>query len=181
MPVLVNETPPGVSLLERAISGAPEAIAELYERYGATVHGVAYRLTGSAADAEDVLQDVFIGLPEALRSYAGRGSLEGWIKRVAVRTALMRVRGRSRRREVPLDAAGEPPFLSRPDACVDRAAIERALDALPAPFRAVFVLREIEGYSHAEIGEMLGIRSGTSEVRLFRAKKILRELLRSST
>jgi RNA polymerase sigma-70 factor (ECF subfamily) len=175
----VQSTPPP-PVLERAAGGDPAALAELYGRYGEAVHRLAYRLTGSAADAEDVLQDVFVGLPEALRSYGGRGSLEGWIRRVAARTALMRMRGERRRREVALDPLPEPAARSDPGAAVERAAIQRALAALPDGLRAVFVLREVEGYSHAEIGELLGIRAGTSEVRLFRAKKMLQTLLRSS-
>ncbi|HEX8274616.1 MAG TPA: sigma-70 family RNA polymerase sigma factor [Longimicrobiaceae bacterium] len=179
MLTIVQPTPPP-SVLERAAGGDAAALAELYGRYGEAVHRLAFRLTGSAAGAEDVLQDVFVGLPEALRSYAGRGSLEGWIRRVAARTALMRMRGERRRREVALDPREEPAARSDPGAVVERTAIERALAALPDGLRAVFVLREVEGYSHAEIAGLLGIRPGTSEVRLFRAKKLLRTLLRSS-
>lgn len=175
----VQSIPPP-AVVERATAGEPAALAELYARYGEAVHRLAYRLTGSAADAEDVLQDVFVGLPEALRSYAGRGSLEGWIRRVAARTALMRMRRERRRREVALDPLAEPAGRSDPGCAVERTAIQRALDALPDALRAVFVLREVEGYSHAEIGELLGIRAGTSEVRLFRARKMLQTLLRSS-
>ncbi len=174
------QTDPPPPLVERAASGDPEALTELYRRYGDAVHRLAFRLTGSAADAEDVLQDVFVGLPEALRSYAERGSLEGWIKRVAARTALMRMRRERRRREVALDPLPEPAARSDPGAVVERTSIQRALDALPETLRLVFVLREVEGHSHAEIGELLGIRPGTSEVRLFRAKKMLQDLLRSS-
>jgi RNA polymerase sigma-70 factor (ECF subfamily) len=170
--------PHDVPLLKRAAAGEHAAIAELFARHAAAVHRTAYRLTGSAADADDVLQDVFVGLPEALRTYQGRGSFVGWLGRVAARTALMRMRRRTRRREVPFDAAGDLPSAGAEPRGDERAAIDRALAALPEGLRAVFVLKEVEGYSHAEIGEMLGIRAGTAEVRLFRAKRILRDLLK---
>jgi RNA polymerase sigma-70 factor (ECF subfamily) len=148
----------------------------LYRRYGARVYRIAYRLTGRPEDAEDVLQDVFLGLPEALRSYAARGSFAGWLHRVAARTALMRLRSARRRRETPL-AASRPALPAA--GVVDRLAIEAAMASLPEPLRIVFVLREIEGYSHAEIGELLGIRAGASKVRLHRARRALRGLLGS--
>lgn len=173
---LVEPAPPVDDLPRRAAAGNPDALSALYERYAATVHRAAHRLTGSRADADDVLQDVFVGLPEALRRFAGRGSLEGWIRKVAIRTALMRMRGTSRRREVPLDDVA-PATAADPAAGVDRAALERALAQLPDSLRVVFVLKEVEGYSHAEIAQLLGIREGASEVRLHRARKSLRTLL----
>lgn len=179
MPPSVTHPPPTAPLVERAADGAAEAIAELYAMHGHAIYRLAYRLTGSAADAEDVLQDVFVGLPEALRSYEGRGSLEGWIRRVAARMALMRLRRQGRRREVPLHPLPESAGGTDPSMIVERMAIERALGELPDTLRAVFVLREVEGYSHAEIAGLLGIRPGTSEVRLHRAKKILQTKLRS--
>ena len=168
--------------LNRARSGEPSAITQLYERYGDTVYRIGYRLTGSPVDAEDVLQDVFLGLPRALQNYAGRGSLEGWIKRVAARTTLMKLRQRRRKAEVALDnvlpdpAEGGGSGLSP----TDRMELEEAVDALPEVFRTVFVLRDVEGYTHSEIGEMLGIGKGASRVRLHRARRILRRHLEKS-
>lgn len=177
MSPLVEPAPPVADVLERAAAGHPDALAWLYERYAPVVHRAAYRLTASRADADDVLQDVFVGLPEALRQYGGRGSLEGWLRKVAVRTALMRIRGSSRRREVPLDDVSPAAPRSDPGAGIDRAALESALAALPASLRVVFVLKEVEGYSHAEIAALLRIGEGASEVRLHRARKSLRTLL----
>jgi RNA polymerase sigma-70 factor, ECF subfamily len=176
MLLAVESPPPAADLLQRAAAGQPDALADLYARYASVVHRAAYRLTASRADADDVLQDVFVGLPEALRHFGGRGSLEGWIRRVAVRAALMRMRGASRRREVPLEGT-DAPAAGDPSAGIDRAVLERALSALPDALRVVFVLKEVEGYSHAEIGRLLGIREGASEVRLHRARKSLRTLL----
>src|SRR4029079_15839876 len=89
-------------LVERARDGRADALSELYARYGRVLMGVAFRLMGSRADAEDVLHDVFLGLPEALQRYDERGSLESWLKRITARVPLSRLRSRSRAREVAL-------------------------------------------------------------------------------
>jgi RNA polymerase sigma-70 factor (ECF subfamily) len=154
-------------------SGSVPALEALYHRYASLVARVAYRITGSRDEADDVVQDVFIGLPEALRRFDGRGSLDAWIHRVATRAALMRVR--QTRRHMPLDSTSEPRTRS-PDSLA-KIALDAALEKLPEPLRLVFVLKEMEGYSHAEIADLLGIRTGTSEVRLFRATRRLRALL----
>ena len=168
--------------LNRARSGEPFAITQLYERYGDMVYGIGYRLTGSTMDAEDVLQDVFLGLPRALQTYAGRGSLKGWIKRVAARTTLMKLRVRKRKAEVTLDhlPPGPTDWGGSGSSPTDRMELEDAVDALPERLRSVFILRDIEGYGHSEIGEMLGIGTGASRVRLHRARRILRKHLEKS-
>jgi RNA polymerase sigma-70 factor, ECF subfamily len=168
-------TRPGLpELVQQARGGSSEALASLYSTFGATLHRLAYRLTGRREDAEDVVHDVFVGLPEALGRYEERGSLEAWLKRVTARVALMRLRSRNRRREVGLDAAGPP---AEPKTGAAGIALQAAVDALPDPLRMVLVLKEIEGYSHAEIGALLGIRAGTSRVRLHAALKRLRKAL----
>jgi RNA polymerase sigma-70 factor, ECF subfamily len=160
-------------LLSAARDGSLEALGDLYRTHSRVVHAVAYRLLASHADAEDVLQDVFVGLPRALRSYSEQGRFEAWLKRLAVRTALTRLRGQQRRREEPLDALA-PHAHGRDTHPVERLAARRAIAALPAPLRTVFVLREVDGYTHAEIAEMLGITEANSATRLSRAWSALR-------
>ncbi len=140
------------------------------------VHGVAYQLTMSADDADDVVQDVFIGLPEALRAFSGTGDFSAWIRKVAVRTTLMRMRASKRRAATALRADSERE-TAMSNFLLDRLAIATALAALPSDLRVVFMLRDVEGYSHAEIASLLGIRTGTAEVRLHRARRKLRALL----
>lgn len=164
-------------VIAEARRGSNAALETLYRRYASLVARVAYRITGSRDDAEDIVQDVFIGLPEALRQFQGRGALDAWIHRIATRAALMRLR-RSRR-EQPLESVPERGRASA-DALAAKITVEHALTKLPERLRLVFVLKEMEGYSHAEIAELLGIRAGTSEVRLFRAMKQLRALLGDS-
>lgn len=163
------------ALAASAAAGSRDALAELYRRHRAMVHGVAYRFTGSLHDADDVLQDVFVGLPRALRRYEEAGKFESWLKRVTARTALMRLR-RSRQQAPPLDFIRSE-WLNRSDMLVQRLELREALRAMDASLRLVFVLREVEGYGHAEIAELLGISSGASRVRLHRAWKDLRRRL----
>jgi RNA polymerase sigma-70 factor (ECF subfamily) len=156
----------------------PGSIRDLYERLGPDLLRLAYRLTGSREDAEDVVQDVFVGLPDALRRYREEGKLDAWIRRIAARVALTRMRHRSRRREVELEAT-HATTAGHSDTAAGQITLQRALDRLPESLRAVVVLKELEGYSHEEIAEMLHIRVGASKVRLHRAKERLRQLLRS--
>jgi len=165
------------SLAARARRGSGDALSELYSRFGNALMAVAYRLTGSRDDAEDVLHDVFLGLPEALVRYEERGSLESWLKRVTARVALTHMRSRGRLREVSFNDDVNPMPAPGLDRLVDRLTVQRAIDALPDSLRIVFILREVEGYSHAEIAELLDITSNASEVRLHRALRALRRTI----
>ncbi|MGH7504602.1 MAG: RNA polymerase sigma factor, partial [Longimicrobiales bacterium] len=128
-----------------AAAGRLDAIGELYRRHADEVYALALRVTGSPDEADDVLQDVFVGLPRALRGYREQGRFVAWLKRVTVRVALMRMRTAKRKRELPL-RAGEPEAGSgHGPHPIDRIALERALARLPDRLRAVFVLREVEG------------------------------------
>jgi len=166
------------ALLERVKSGSTDALGTLYQRYAETVFRLAARITASREDAEDVLQDVFLGLPLALQKYQEKGRFEPWLKRVAVRTALMRMRAKGRKREDPIEALVEIAGTGSESRQVDRIELRRILREMPENLRAVFMLKEVEGYSHDEIGEMLGISSGASATRLMRAWTHIRKAAR---
>lgn len=163
-------------MIEQLQAGDPDAIAALYHRYAPSIHATAFRLMGTVADAEDVVHDVFVGLPRALRTFEGRGSLEGWLRKVATRSCLMRLRQRRNRGEITMGPTWSGKF-TEPAAVIDRLALERALAALPDHFRVIVVLKEVEGYSHDEIGTMMGITARNSMIRLHRARKLLKRLL----
>jgi RNA polymerase sigma-70 factor (ECF subfamily) len=168
LPQLPNE-------IADARTGSPEALGRLFTEYAHVAFRISLRLTASESEAEDIVQDVFVGLPEALRGYQEQGRFESWLKRVTVRCALMRMRVTARHEELSLSETSD---VAAPTVDVaTRLTIDGALARLSAPLRATFVLHEIEGYSHVEIAEMLGIRAGTSEVRLFRARALLRAML----
>jgi RNA polymerase sigma-70 factor (ECF subfamily) len=169
-----TDRPSDAKLATDAVRGSPDALAELYSRYARQLLAIAYRLLQRREDAEDVVHDVFVGLPEALRRYQERGSLGPWLRTITARTALMRLREQSARSHVGLDEAKLPTAQRAPDTTLT---IEQALRALSPNLRAVLVLKEIEGFSHAEIAAMLDISVGASEVRLHRALQALRTML----
>jgi RNA polymerase sigma-70 factor (ECF subfamily) len=155
-------------------AGDMRALASLYRRYAQTLMAVAYRLLSSREDAEDVLHDVFVGLPEALRKYDERGRLESWLKRVTARVALSRLRSERHGEDIDVEMSAT---THAPAAAEELITLDAAVAALPPSLRAVLVLKEIEGFSHAEIAGMLGISKGASEVRLHRAVAALRAML----
>ena len=165
-----------------ARAGRPDGLSALYEAYGGLVRRIACRITGDPHDGEDVVQDVFLGLPEALRGYEERGRFAEWLSVLTTRTALMRVRRRQRRGEDGFDGVGAPhAAVAGPEAAIAaRLTLSQALARLPDDLRIVFVLKEMEGHSHAEIADLLGIRVGTAEVRLHRAIRRLRTILEKS-
>ena len=165
--------------LRRVEQGDRDALGELFASHGDLVYRAAFRLTGHRADAEDVTQEVFVRLPAALSGFTGAASqFPGWLRRVAVRQALMQLRNGRRRREVNVD--GVASLLAPAEGVVERLTVEQALERLSDEHRTVFLLKEVEGYDHAEIAELLGLSVANSEVRLHRARRQLRELLRGS-
>jgi RNA polymerase sigma-70 factor, ECF subfamily len=165
-------------LIRLTVAGSSEGIAGLYRLYAAHLLRLGRRLTGSRHDAEDIVHDLFLGLPEAIRSFENRGSFDGWLRRVATRMALMRLRSARRRKEATLEDGHS---VSDPASVGEQSDLERHIAALPITLRAVLVLRQIEGYSHEEIAALLGISSGASRVRFSRAVRQLRQRMTEKT
>lgn len=164
-------------LLDQVLSGSAEALGELYVAVAKDVFRAAYRVLGSAADAEDVTSEVFLGMSAALQSY-DHSSIYGfrrWLQKITVRRAAARANRPAAAREVSLDFVRVP--AARPDRPIDRLALDRALATLSPSLRAVFNLKAVQGYSHREISAMLGIAVGASKVRLHRARSELRAIL----
>lgn len=165
--------------LDRVEAGDVAALGALFDEHGDLVYRSALRLTGSRADAEDVTQDVFVRLAGAVRGFTGgAGSFPAWLRQVAVRQALTHLRSGRRRREVDVDSVAS--LLAPSESVLDRMTIDAALARLSVEHRTVFLLKEVEGYDHAEIGELLGISRSNSQIRLHRARLQLRDLLRGS-
>jgi RNA polymerase sigma-70 factor (ECF subfamily) len=176
----VTQQPPAAQpeFIGRLRAGDPEALGVVYDRYAPMVFRIGYRLLGDALDAEDLVHDVFVGLARAVKTFEGRGSFENWLRRVATRAALMKLRQRQvlqrgQRRYGRLFAR----FQRQPDV-LEGLELEDALLQLDVPLRAVFVLKEMEGYSHEEIAEILGITPGAARIRLYRARRKLRTYMR---
>ncbi|MCC6243905.1 MAG: RNA polymerase sigma factor [Gemmatimonadaceae bacterium] len=174
------DPPTAAGLLAAAASGSTEALATLYREHIADVYRVAARLTGSVSDAEDIAHDVFLGLPFALRRYEEQGRFGKWLSRITVRVTLNHLRSKGRRAEIDVDAIADltDPGDARREA--QRQLVE-ALGTLSPMLREVFVLHELEGYSHQEIAGLLEISVSASTMRLFRAWHHLRAHASHST
>lgn len=156
---------------------AVDPIEVLYREHAEALYRIALRICGTAPDAEDVLQDVFLRLPQQLRTFRGDGPIGAWLRKITARTALARIRRKRGRKETSAPKVWPGQTDRQLRGVPIRAALERAIEKLPPTLRMVFLLREVEGYTHAEIAQLLGIKPGTSEVRLHRAKQQLRKEL----
>jgi len=138
---------------------------------------MAHRIVG-ASDAEEVAQEVFVRVFRGLAAFRGDSALSTWIYRLTVNASLSHLAKRGRRQEVGDDALGElpaPPTAERDSALAAR--IESALGQLPAGYRAILVLHDIEGLSHEECSSILECRVGTCKSQLHKARAKMRELL----
>ncbi len=152
-------------------AGREAAFRRIFELYREGVFAVCFSLTGNRHDAEDAAQEVFLGVHQGLDRFRGEARLKTWIYRIALRQA-GRIRQR-RLRQAETAERMEPPAeqCQAQDAAVSADRLARALDALPRGQRAVLVLHAMQGMSHAEIAEVLGIKEGTVWSRLHTARK----------
>lgn len=162
--------------IRRAQQGDADAIRDLYRRYSPRVHAVVRRLAGDDALAEDWAQETWVRAFRALPTFRGDARFSTWLHRIAVNSALHGRRWQERRsgREVDLPETQAAPRTERVGL---RITLERALDRLPPGMRQIVVLHDVEGYTHEEIGDMLGIAAGTSKSQLFKARARLRSFL----
>lgn len=162
-----------------ARAGDRDALGRLLEAHYHRVYAVCRRLVGNDADALDATQDAMVAAVRSLSRFDGRSAFGTWLYRVATNACLdelrrRRRRPRLRRPEEPDPAAAEPDPAS---AAADRLDLDRALGALPAPFRAAVVLRDVAGLSYQEIAAVLDVPVGTVRSRLARARGALADAL----
>jgi len=168
------------TLTERVLAGDAAAERELYDAHVDRIYRLAFRMTGDDALAQDCTQDTFVRAFERMDQFRGDAALGTWLHSVAASVVLsaLRKRKRRRRREVALDHAADQshgPRRVEPDL---RERLHEAIDDLPDRYRMVFVMHDVEGYTHREIGTSLGIPVGTSKAQLSRAREKLRAALR---
>ncbi|MBR9917132.1 RNA polymerase sigma factor [bacterium] len=150
----------------------------LYEKYARKMMGVCMRYCNSRQEAEDVLQDAFIKIFDKIRYFEKKGSLEGWIRRIMVNSALKSNDKRVFKFEPgSLDYVQEPTIGSKAISNMETESLLRIIQELPDGYKAVFNMYAIEGYSHKEIAEELGISEVTSRTQYSRAKQYLVKLL----
>jgi RNA polymerase sigma-70 factor, ECF subfamily len=172
-------------LVARCRAGEREACEELYRRHAPRVLGLARRMIGPGEDAEDAMQDVFMAVFRKLESFRGESSLSTWLYRLAMNVCLDRLRSRgSRERKVTdafdvddaehVTAPAPPTGRLSPGAQID---LERAIASLPDAARAAFLLHDVEGFDHREVGAILGIAEGTSKSQVHKARLRIRAFL----
>ena len=172
-----------LALVERCRRGESGAFEELYRAHAARLYGLAYRMLGNQADAEDLLQDIFLSAHRKLDSFRGEAALGTWLYRLATNQILDHLRSRAARTNQQTDAIDDESSVADAashrlaDRAIDRVDLERALAELPEGCRAAFVLHDVEGLEHKEIGEVLGIAEGTSKSQVHKARLRLRRIL----
>lgn len=179
------------SLIERVKAGDPVAFEALFRRHGSRVYRQAFNLTSNAADAEEVVQEVFLTVHQKVKTFRGESAFSTWLYRLTFNAALSRLRRQKKRETVSIEDylprfAEDGHHLVRPvvdwsQEAEDRLAgaelrriLREALDLLPALDKAVVVMSDLEGIPNREIGEAMGLTVTAVKARLHRARLFLR-------
>lgn len=177
--------------LTRAQAGDHLAFSQLYALHKRRIYSLCLRMVGNAAEAEDLTQEAFLQLHRKIATFRGDSAFSTWLHRLAINVVLMQLRKKGLTL-VSMDEAMEPAPEGGPGrsfgtadlaltGSIDRLALERAVADLPAGYRLIFVLHDIEGYEHNEIASMLECSIGNSKSQLHKARLKLREALRTQT
>ncbi|MCU0358323.1 MAG: RNA polymerase sigma factor [Cyclobacteriaceae bacterium] len=154
---------------------------KLYERFSSKMYALCYRYVRDSMEAEDILVTAFTKIFERIDQFKGEGSFEGWIRRVVVNEALSYLRrNRSMYLETDLEAANREPDYDSIGNHLEAEDLMRMIQELPTGYRIVFNMYAIDGYSHKEIAEELGISENTSKSQLSRARAHLQKQLADS-
>jgi RNA polymerase sigma-70 factor (ECF subfamily) len=164
-------------LIGLAADGDARAIRALYDRYSPRVYAVVRRIAADDDLAQDYAQEAWIRAIRALPTFRGDARFSTWLHRIAVNAALQSLRKADARskRETPV-SEDVPVAPEHADSLLQKR-LQRALDLLPEGMRQVLILHDVEGYTHEEIGDVLGVTSGTSKSQLFKARAKMRSLL----
>jgi len=167
-------------LILRCLEQEVAAQNQFYRRYASKMFGICLRYAGNAMEAEDILQDGFIRIYRSLHHFRFEGSLEGWVRRIIVNTAInhqkknMKLKYEVELTEINLHATLSEDAVSN----LSKEELLRIIHSLPAGYRTVFNLYVIEGYNHKEIGALLGVSENTSKTQLMRARLSIQETLK---
>ena len=164
-------------LIKGCIEGDRRMQEELYQRFSPKMYAVCLRYANNSEDAQDLLQEGFIKIFRNLHRFRAEGSFEGWIRRVFVNTAIEHYRKKSAQLSSVSEKEEntiEDTDITALDSLAEQDILNLIQDLSPG-YKTVFNLYVVEGYSHKEIGEMLGISEGTSKSQLARAKAILQK------
>lgn len=173
-----NHNHPDSDLIKGCISGDRKMQRELYDRFASKMYGVCLRYAGNTNDADDILQEGFIKVYNNLHKFRGEGSFEGWVRRIFINTCIEQYRKKVKSYNIT-----ETHENTVEDSDIDALDVLEAKDLvklineLSPGYKTVFNLYVVEGYSHKEVAELLGISEGTSKSQLARAKGTLKKML----
>jgi len=168
-------------LIDRCRAGDQRAYFQVYRLYQRAMFNTAFRIVGNTGEAEDVIQEAFLAAFRSLDFYRADAPFGAWLKRIVVNRAITLLK-KHRLERFPDDAQWDVPEVPEEEYEVPVSAeqVKRAMDELPDGYRTVMSLYLLEGYDHAEIGEILGISESTSKSQYNRSKKRLKEILNGS-
>lgn len=165
------------NIIEKCKNGNNIAREQLYKMFSARMFAVSIQYSRNKTEAEDNFQDSFIKVFESIRQYTGKGSFEGWMRRIFINTALEKYR-----KEHPIQLVEEYPDVEVEDIDeninIPEDSLLEFISQLPEKYRLVFNLYAIEGCSHKEIAKQMGISEGTSKSNLARAREILKKKIK---
>ena len=175
-------------ILVRAQAGDHQAFAQLYSIHKRHIYSLCLRMVGSVAEAEDLTQEAFLQFHRKIETFRGESALSTWLHRLAINVVLMHLRRKSLQVS-SLDEFTDPATDQRPgrsfgapdlvlSGVIDRLTLQRAINELPAGYRLIFVLHDIEGFEHNEIASLLDCSIGNSKSQLHKARLKLRESMR---
>jgi len=177
-------------LIEGFLAGNADHYVEITERYTEKVFNLAFRFTRNQEDSEEVLQDVFVTVYNKLEAFEGKAAFSSWLYRVTVNTALMLIRKRKQSPTISVEEVspqiketwtGDTSANSDIDYISSRhelrAMLEQAVDKLPEEYKSIFLMRDVDGMSNQEVGEILGMSVAAVKSRLHRARLMLRKRL----
>lgn len=171
-----KQNPYEIEIVNGCLRGERSYQRQLYERYKDAMFTVLYRMLGSDEEASDALQDAFIEVFKSLKNFKSQSSIGAWIKTIVIRTGIRKYKNRIVFDELTTDH--EDQLIEAWDQNLNGEYLQQGILSLSEGYRSVFLLIEVEGYTHKETAVMLGISEGTSKSQLSRAKKILQKKLK---
>lgn len=168
--------------LVNCINGCRKSQKELYDTFSSKMYAICLRYAKNQMDAEDILQEGFIKLYKNLDRYRGEGSFEGWVRRIFVNTAIEHIR-KQKQNNTDINEQVENSFIDSSANALDQLFQKDLLqttNGLSDGYKTVFSMYAVEGFSHKEIADQLGITESTSKSQFSRAKAILRNLIQGN-
>jgi RNA polymerase sigma factor (sigma-70 family) len=162
-------------LVKDCLKEKPAAQRQLYEHFAPPMLGICYRYTKSYDDAEDILQEGFVKVFKSLHQFKFDGELGGWIRRIMVTTAINYLKKNARYQSELLftEDSLHPVSYDNPEIGMNAKELAQLIRQLPTGYQTIFNMHAVEGYTHVEIGQILGIHEGTSRSQYSRARALL--------